>query len=115
MMVPLTEQIGDAASLLGLLLALDTLFTSEQARRLDEELSREGGSRPSRQRSVLWTSAALGALTLSALLFLGPMILDVLDAVGSPQWEPILGVFCLAYVLLIGLLGWQLRLAQRAR
>lgn len=114
-MVPLTDQVGDAASLLGLLLALDTLFTSEQARRLDEELAREGGPRGSRRRTILWTSIGLGVLTSSALLFLLPLVQDVLETVGDPTWEPVLGVFLLTYVLLFALMGWQLRLAQRAR
>ena len=111
-MVPLTDQVGDAASLLGLLLALDTLFTSEQARRLEDELAREGGPRRERRRTIFLTSSGLGLLTVSALLFLLPLVLDVLETVGDSAWEPLLGVFLLTYVLLIALVGWQFRLAQ---
>lgn len=111
---PLSEQVADAASLMGLLLALDTLFTNEQARRLDAEDKRLGGSDAARKRAVFWTVIALGALTGCALLALWPLMLSLLEAVGGPGWEPVLSVFALVYLLLMGLVGWQVQLARRA-
>jgi hypothetical protein len=115
MMTPIADQVGEAANLVGLLLALDTLFTSEQSRRLFEERSREGGARGTTLRAVLWASVGLAALTGSAILVLGPLIVDVIDAIGDPEWEPVLGVFGLTYILLMGLLWWQIRIIVRSR
>ncbi len=103
----LGEQVGQAANLLGLLLALVTLFTSEQARRLSEEQEREGGPRRSRLRAVRMSSAGLAIVTAGTLVLLAPLVRDVLGAIGDDAWEPVLGVFALTYVLLIALLAWQ--------
>lgn len=115
MNIPIAEQVTDAASLLGLLLALDTLFTSEQARRLEAEDDREGGPRKTSLRTIGWTSAALAVLTGCAVAALAPLMWSVVKLVGGYEWEPVLSVFGLAYVLLLGLLGWQIRLTIRAK
>lgn len=47
----------------------------------------------------------LAALTASAILVLGPLIVDVMEAIGDPEWEPVLGVFGLTYILLLGFFG----------
>jgi hypothetical protein len=111
----LGEQVSEAANLLGLLLALVTLFTSEQARRLGDERGREGGARPQRLISVRYVCVGLGATTAAALAFLGPLMLDVLGAVGGDEWEPLFGVFALTYLLLVALLAWQIVLGMRTR
>jgi len=111
---PVAEQVGEAANLLGLLLALDTLFTTEQSRRLFEERSREGGARRTALRTVLWTSLSLALLTAAAIVFLAPLIVDVVSAVGDAAWEPVLGVFGLTYLLLLGLFGWQIFVVIRS-
>jgi hypothetical protein len=111
----LGEQVAEAANLVGLLLALVTLFTSEQARRLADERGREGGARPARLISVRYVCVGLGATTVAALAFLGPLMIDVVDAVGGDDWEPLFGVFALTYVLLGALLAWQIVLATRTR
>ena len=115
MNVEIADQVGDAASLVGLLLALDTLFTTEQSRRLDEEAARQGGSRPGVVRAVMWSSVGLALLTTCADALLALLIVDVVRTIGSPEWEPVLGVFGLTYVLLLALLWWQVRLIFRAR
>jgi protein-S-isoprenylcysteine O-methyltransferase Ste14 len=111
----LDEQVAQAASLLGLLLALDTLFTTEQARRLTEERTRTGGAKRSALRTTLVTCIVLGAVTLAALASLTPLAIDVVGTIGEPGWEPVFGVFLLTYVLLIGLVAWQILLTIRAR
>jgi hypothetical protein len=111
----LDEQVAQAASLLGLLLALDTLFTSEQARRLTEERTRTGGAKRSALRTTLVTCILLGTVTLAALASLTPLAIDVLGTIGDRDWEPVFGVFLLTYVLLIGLAAWQALLTIRAR
>ncbi|MGH2474240.1 MAG: hypothetical protein ACRDIL_03165 [Candidatus Limnocylindrales bacterium] len=111
----LDEQVAQAASLLGLLLALDTLFTSEQARRITEERTRTGGAKRSVLRTTLVTCILLGAVTLAALVSLTPLAIDVVGTIGDTDWEPVFGVFLLTYVLLIGLVAWQILLTIRAR
>ena len=114
MKTSLGEQVGQAANLLGLLLALVTLFTSEQAGRLSDEQEREGGPRQSRLRSVRFSSAGLACVTAGALVLLGPLVRDVVGAIGDDAWEPVLGVFALTYLLLIALLVWQAIIVRRS-
>jgi hypothetical protein len=111
----LAEQVAEAANLVGLMLALVTLFTSEQGRRLADERSRQGGPRPGRLRSVRLVCVALAVVTVGALVALAPLVLDVLRAVGDAAWEPVLAVFVLTYLLLGALLVWQVALAVRSR
>ncbi len=112
---PLSDQVGQAANLVGLLLALVTLFTSEQARRLADERTREGGARHSRLTSIRYASVGLGAVTVTSLGLLGPLVFDVVKAIGGDDWQPVLGVFALVYLLLVALLCWQVTLAFRSK
>jgi hypothetical protein len=111
----LSDQVADAANLVGLLLALVTLFTSEQSRRLADERARQGGGRPDRLTAIRYACVGLGAVTGAALAFLLPLVLDVLGAIGDDEWEPVLGVFVLTYVLLVALLCWQVSIGRRSR
>lgn len=111
----LSDQVAQAANLLGLLLALVTLFTSEQSRRLSYERSREGGARKSRLRSIASVCVGLAVVTASSLVLLGQLVFDVVKAIGSDDWQPVLGVFGLVYLLLVALLCWQVVLTVRAR
>jgi hypothetical protein len=54
-------------------------------------------------------------VTLAALASLTPLAIDVVETIGDPTWEPVFGVFLLTYVLLIGLVAWQILLTIRAR
>jgi ascorbate-specific PTS system EIIC-type component UlaA len=111
----LDEQVAQASSLVGLLLALDTLFTTEQARRLAEERTRTGGAKRSVLRATLLTCILLAAVTLAALVSLTPLAIDVLGTLGETDWQPVFGVFLLTYALLVGLVVWQVMLTVRAR
>jgi hypothetical protein len=112
---PLDEQVAQASSLVGLLLALDALFTLEQSRRIDEERDRDGGPRGSTMRRVSFLSLGLAAVTAGAIASLTPLFADVIASIGQPTWNAVYGVFGLTYLLLIGLLVWQVTLALRAR
>lgn len=112
--ITLPEQVGQAASLLGLLLALVTLFTSEQAKRIDEEHKRQGGARSAVLGSVRWTCIGLAAVTAASIVALAPLIIDVISTIGGDRWEPVLGVFALTYALLGALLTWQIALAKKS-
>jgi hypothetical protein len=111
----LDEQVAQAASLLGLLLALDTLFTTEQARRLAEERRRVGGAKPEALRVVFLTCLGLASVTTAAVASLTPLVVDVVGTLGDPEWQPVFGVFLLTYVLLVALTVWQIALTNRAR
>lgn len=110
----LPDQVEAAASLLGLLLALVTLFTSEQAKRLEDERSLEGGARRNRMSSIRYSCIGLGVVTFGSVALLGPLVIDVVKAVGGDEWQPVLGVFALAYLLLCALLFWQVALAFKS-
>lgn len=114
-MPTLADQVAQASNLLGLLLALDTLFTTEQARRLAEERTRIGGARRAALRTALVTCIGLAAVTVAALASLTPLALDVVETLGESSWQPVFGVFLLTYVLLVGLVTWQITLTLRAR
>ena len=114
-MPALDEQVAQASNLLGLLLALDTLFTTEQARRLAEERTRIGGAKPAALRAALLTCVGLAVVTLAAIASLTPLAVDVVETVGESSWQPVFGVFLLTYVLLVGLVTWQITLTVRAR
>ncbi len=112
---PLGEQVGQASSLVGLLLALDALFTLEQSRRSDEELRRVGGPRRTTLRTVSMLCVGLAVVTGAAIASLTPLFANVMGSIGGSEWDATFAVFGLTYLLLIGLLVWQVLLARRAR
>ncbi len=114
-MTPLSEQVAQASSLVGLLLALDALFTLEQARRIDDERTRVGGARRTSLRIVRLASVGLAVITAAAIASLTPLLVDVLMSLGGADWEAVFAVFALTYVLLVGMLVWQISLGVRAR
>ena len=57
----------------------------------------------------------LAAVTAAALASLTPLAVDVVDTLGESSWQPVFGVFLLTYVLLVGLIVWQITLSARAR
>jgi hypothetical protein len=111
----LGDQVAQASNLVGLLLALDTLFTTEQARRLADERTRTGGAKPAVLRTAFLASVGLAVVTVAALASLTPLAWDVADTLGEAGWQPVFGVYLLAYVLLVALVVWQVTLAVRSR
>lgn len=110
----LTEQVTTASSLVGLLLALDTLFTAEQGRRLGEERNRDGGPRGSKLLTIRLTAIGLVLVTVAGTVALFPLFRDVLNTIGTPSWQPVLAVFELTWLLLVALAIWQGTIAWRA-
>lgn len=111
----LSEQMAQAGSLLGLLLALATLFTAEQSRNLEEERARIGGARGSSLRRVQVLAIALGFVTLCAIAGLATLAWNVLLTVGTPRWVPVSSVFLLVWFLLFALATWQFAIAFKSR
>jgi hypothetical protein len=114
-MLTITERIGQASSLVGLLLVLVTLFTSEQARALETERRREGGATPGGRRRIMAISLALGVVTLASLTALSPIVWQVVGAWTTRQGDALHVVFALVWLLLIPLCGWQFSIALGAR
>ena len=102
------KQISDIASLMGLLLALVTLFTSELQRRFQEESTHVGGSRRSVRVQIGATALVLAVTTIGAIVASSPLIRPAIERFGSPEWQPAFGVFVLVIGLLLGLVVWQL-------
>jgi hypothetical protein len=108
------ERIGQASALIGLLLVLVTLFTSEQARALEAELRREGGATGGAKRRIIAISLSLAGVTGAALFALGPLVWDVVRAWFEGEGDPLQMVFALVWFLLVPLIGWQLSVALGA-
>src|ERR687898_365299 len=100
---------------LGRVLALDPLFPPERPRRLAGGRPRIGGAKPAALRAAFLACIALAGVTLAALASLTPLAVDVVETLGESSWQPVFGVFLLAYVLLVGLVTWQITLTVRAR
>ncbi len=111
----LAREISDASSLLGLLLALVTLFTTETSRRIEGEEAREGGPRADVKKSIVRHCVGLFVVTVSSVAALGPLVVDVLQTMGGQRIEPTYVVFILVVLLLGSLAFWQAVLAHRAR
>jgi hypothetical protein len=111
----LADQIGQASNLVGLLLVLVTLFTSEQARRLTEERSRVGGPNRTNLRLTFWLSIGLALVTIASIAVLEPLVSDVLGTIGTNRFGPVFAVFVLVWALLFFLGAWQISLFLRSR
>jgi len=106
--------IGSVASLLGLLLALITLFTSELARRLADERTRTGGSRGSTMRIIRNSAWALLTVTSASAIILAPLLIDAVSTCCGGSYSPILWAFVLVWLLLVPLVVWQWSVARSA-
>jgi hypothetical protein len=114
-MYTISERIGQASTLLGLLLVLVTLFTSEQARSLDAERRREGGASQGARKRIIAICVALSAVTVASFLVLAPLVWDIANALVDGHADSLQGVFCLVWLLLVPLGGWQISIAIGAR
>lgn len=97
--------IQGVASLIGLELALVTLFTSELARRLAEERRRESGSNPDAVRQIKWLSGALLMITILSIAAVSPLFLDAWRLIQDAN--TVVWLFLLTALLLVPLAGWQ--------
>ena len=77
--------------------------------------SRRIASRSVAPRAAFLACIGLAGVTLAALASLTPLAVDVVETLGESSWQPVFGVFLLAYVLLVGLVTWQITLTVRAR
>lgn len=108
------DQVGAAASLVGVLLALVTLFTSAQSASFQAQQTRSGGANSRVLARVVLISAALFLITVVSFLSLRPLAFAVWHARGTRAWESFFPVFLWVWILLVFLAGWQLALAVHA-
>jgi hypothetical protein len=109
-----TDEIGDFGGLVSLLLALATLLTANRAGAL-AALARA----PRFDRLDKWREFALvaGLAVVTALVFLAGLPLAVRagrELHPLAEGGPLRSVFLLAWLLVAGLVAWQVRLAVDA-
>ena len=102
-----SQQVTDASTELGLLLAIISLFTVALSGTLQSELTREGGAHQDAWRRIMALSVALAAVSVASLASLLPLARVVIDTHGTRSWEPAFWVFLLVYLLLVPLCIWQ--------
>jgi hypothetical protein len=108
------DRVSSASTLLGLLLVLVTLFTSEQARTLEFEEHRPGGAQPGSYRRIALTAGGLALVTFVSLVSLVSLAWDVLRLCCGRSWDSTLAVFLLVWLLLLPLCVWQVSVGRRA-
>jgi protein-S-isoprenylcysteine O-methyltransferase Ste14 len=98
-------QIEIVSNCLGLFLALVSIFTSEQSRRLNHEGLREGGVSRSQVNSIVFITTGLLLATLAGIIVMIPLFLTCLSFLWS---NAVCSFFVLVFILLIGLIFWQI-------
>lgn len=110
----LVEEINDGASSYGLVLALDTVFTAELQRRV-QALGELDAPKKARLRTVEGVTASLILLTTTSFIALGEWGVETILTVGGSDLEPGLVIFEVSWLLLLGLIVWQVIIVHRVR
>ncbi len=105
------QQVTDAATELGVLLAIIELFTGALSAFLQSESARQGGAHKGARRQIIGLSIALALVSIASILSLLSLVRLVIDSHGTRSWEPAFWVFLLVYLLLIPLCIWQIIIA----
>lgn len=110
----LSQEISDFGTLVGLLLTLATLLTANRASALAALYSASDLTSSAKRREI-----ALNALlaVFTTLVWLGGLPLAIRAARQLhplASGGPLRSVFVLAWVLLLGLIGWQVSLTKKA-
>lgn len=112
-MASLVDSVQGVGAMIGLFLALITLFTNEQSRLRDVEHDREGGADNDAVRRIRWLTGALLLVTAVTWLVLLPTVVEIARlGFGWPP-EPVLTVFVVIWLLLLGLAAWQVTIISR--
>jgi cation transporter-like permease len=109
-----SQQVAEASSVLGLLLAIVALFTATLSSTLQSERTREGGPHRGVWRRIMGLALALAAVSVASLAALVSTVRVVIGAHGTSGWEPAFWVFLLVYLLLVPLCIWQFGIALGA-
>ncbi|MGC2191893.1 MAG: hypothetical protein WA751_06140 [Candidatus Dormiibacterota bacterium] len=106
--------VNAASAMLGTLLVLLTLFTSELARRYGNVQSGPDCSRSDRWQ-LISASVAVALITACSFISLGWVAVPAIESVGTRAWDPTFVVLLLIWLLLLPLFAWQFLLARSAR
>lgn len=111
-METLADTITATGSVTGLFLTLVTLFTNEQSRLREIEQTREGGGELGNLTRIRRFTWALLGVTVVTWVVLLPTVVEVLRR--GPGWppHPVLTMFVLTWLLLIGLAVWQVAIIR---
>jgi hypothetical protein len=110
-----TDEIGDLGALVGLLLALVTLFTANRATAIRTLKAAPDLTDRERVREI-WLNASLAAVTFLVFLAGLPLVVRALNELHPlAHGGPVRSVFILVWLLLIGLIAWQVSLVLAAR
>jgi hypothetical protein len=112
--VRLNAEIGDFGTLVGLLLALDTLLTANRSAALDRL---RASATPTKDRAARESAldAALGIVTALVLLAGLPLWVRAVEHLHPlAHGGALRSVFVLAWLLLVPLVWWQVDLARTA-
>ena len=110
----LQQEVGDFGALVGLLLALATLLTANRSTALNDLKRAPDVTSEARWREIVLDA---GLAVVTTLVWLGGLPLASRAARSiHPLAEggPLLSVFVLSWVLLLGLIAWQVSLTARA-
>jgi magnesium-transporting ATPase (P-type) len=102
------QQINDAATEIGPLLAVIALFSAALSANLQAEKTRAGGSHRGAKPRIAALSLAMAFVSIVSFISLTSLAHSALKAHGTSSWEPAFWVFLLVYVLLIPLCVWQI-------
>jgi len=106
-----SEQVTDASTELGILLAIVAQFTGGLSSTLQSERTRVGGPHAKAWRRIMGLSVALAVVSVASLVSLLSLVRLVIDSHGTKSWESAFWVFLLVYLLLIPLFIWQASIA----
>lgn len=110
----LIDEINDGAAFYGLLLALDTLFTAELQRAV-QALDDLHAPKKSRLKTVERVTAGLLVLTVTSFVALSEWGIETLTTIGDgSDFQPGLAIFEISWLLLVGLIAWQVVIVTRA-
>lgn len=109
-----SQQVSDASTELGLLLAIVALFTAALSSTLQSEMTRETGAHQGARRRIMAMSAALATVSAASLTSLLSLVRAISEAYGTRSWEPAFWVFLLVYLLLVPLCVWQVSICVGA-
>ena len=110
----LPDEISNLGSLVGLMLALATLLTANRASRV-VKLSEAPTLTASERRLEVTLDALLAVVTTLTFLAGLPLAVRAVHGLRPLAHEgPTRSVFVMAWVLLVGLIAWQIRLTITA-
>jgi len=106
-----SQQVTDASTQIGPLLAVIALFTAALSGTLQSEKTRDGGANQGAWLRITALAISLALVSAGSIVSLLSLACTVIDTHGTRSWEPAFWVFLLVYLLLLPLCFWQVIIA----